>query len=121
MSPKANASACPMCRSPEGYGNMSSMYLRGRLSAGSSVANGFVSSQTGQPLRLDRGDVVAVARRRVLLRRRGRGAVVRVTISFVQGVQWMPSGDGKCTKAYRTGEPPRRCDPSAQASRAAPP
>jgi hypothetical protein len=34
-SPSAYASACPMCRSPEGYGNMSSTYLRGRRSAGS--------------------------------------------------------------------------------------
>src|SRR5690606_8685007 len=47
MSPKAYASAWPMCRSPEGYGNMSSTYLRGRVSSEVSVEKGFSWSQSG--------------------------------------------------------------------------
>src|SRR5690606_949232 len=47
MSPKAYASAWPMCRSPEGYGNMSSTYLRGRVSSEVSVEKGFIWSQSG--------------------------------------------------------------------------
>src|SRR5690606_28698462 len=47
MTPKAYASAWPMCRAPGGDGNMSSTYLRGRFSSEVSVEKGFIWSQSG--------------------------------------------------------------------------
>ena len=56
-----------MCRSPDGYGNMSSTYLRGRVSSGPPARNGLELVPDGQPLLLD------ALRSRTRRRRRGRG------------------------------------------------
>ena len=46
-SPMANASACPMCRSPDGYGNMSSAYRRSASGPRWPARNGSSFSHSG--------------------------------------------------------------------------
>ena len=63
-SPSAYASAWPMWRSPEGYGNMSSTYLVGRASSARPLdGTAGVSRHTGSQRSSMRAEVVAVVGR----------------------------------------------------------